>query len=370
MLELRPICENCGQPLPLDSTEAMICSFECTFCKACASSILYNTCPNCDDELRPRPIRNKKYLSEYPGSSKKIYKPVDPKKILELQRQKQADVHLLFSSDFYCITDFICHCRECSTSKPEYSNNFNIAFIRKGHFVYNVFRNSFDAHNSRVLINKPNYEYSVTHKGYEPDSCTIFNFTTEFYEELKEKYQFNRSLFFTNDDIHSLLLKTTAEAEYLHHTILENLREHNNSKLAIDNIVIEMVDHLLENLTDFSACKTLTENIKKNHLATIESAKAYIAENFSKDISLQELSRHCHVSPFHFSRLFKQFSSYSPHQYLQTTRLKHAEMLLKTTPLPITDICFQSGFNSLDYFSAAFAKKYKKAPSKYKAGIS
>lgn len=32
MLELRPVCENCGKKLPNDSTEAMICTFECTFC--------------------------------------------------------------------------------------------------------------------------------------------------------------------------------------------------------------------------------------------------------------------------------------------------------------------------------------------------
>lgn len=35
MLELRPSCEHCNTPLPPDSTEARICSFECTFCAAC-----------------------------------------------------------------------------------------------------------------------------------------------------------------------------------------------------------------------------------------------------------------------------------------------------------------------------------------------
>lgn len=370
MLELRPICENCGKPLPFDSSEAMICSFECTFCAACATDLLKNTCPNCDDALRPRPVRNKKWLKQYPVAVKKIYKPVDHKKILELQREKQADVHLLFQSDFYNITDFICHCQECSTSKTEYSENFNIAFIRKGHFVYNVFRNAFDAHNSRVLICKPNYEYSVTHKGYEPDSCTIFNFTTAFYEAMKEQYRFNRSPFFSNNDIHSLLLKTSAEAAYLHHTIFEKLQQQDHSKLEMDGLVIELLDHLMQNLQEFSAVTIIPDNIKKNHLATIESAKQYIAQNFATDISLQELSRHCHTSPFHFSRLFKQFSTYAPHQYLQSTRLKHAEMLLKTTSLPIGDICFMSGFNSLDYFSAAFARKYKTAPSLYKRSIS
>lgn len=47
MLEIRPICENCGKDLPNESTEAMICSFECTYCKDCVAELLHNVCPNC-----------------------------------------------------------------------------------------------------------------------------------------------------------------------------------------------------------------------------------------------------------------------------------------------------------------------------------
>ncbi|HTP81537.1 MAG TPA: DUF1272 domain-containing protein, partial [Alphaproteobacteria bacterium] len=47
MLEIRPTCENCNKPLPPDATDALICSFECTFCKACVDNVLDNVCPNC-----------------------------------------------------------------------------------------------------------------------------------------------------------------------------------------------------------------------------------------------------------------------------------------------------------------------------------
>jgi hypothetical protein len=52
MLEIRPICENCGKNLPNESTEAMICSFECTYCEDCVNAILYNVCPNCGGVLK------------------------------------------------------------------------------------------------------------------------------------------------------------------------------------------------------------------------------------------------------------------------------------------------------------------------------
>ena len=47
MLELRPSCENCDRDLPNDSPLAMICTYECTFCKDCVENVLENVCPNC-----------------------------------------------------------------------------------------------------------------------------------------------------------------------------------------------------------------------------------------------------------------------------------------------------------------------------------
>jgi len=57
MLELRPTCEHCHRALPPDSTEARICSYECTFCAGCAEGVFRNACPNCGGELVPRPTR-------------------------------------------------------------------------------------------------------------------------------------------------------------------------------------------------------------------------------------------------------------------------------------------------------------------------
>jgi len=54
-LELRPNCEYCDKDLPPASTEAQICSYECTFCADCVDNILYNVCPNCGGGFVPRP---------------------------------------------------------------------------------------------------------------------------------------------------------------------------------------------------------------------------------------------------------------------------------------------------------------------------
>ena len=80
MLEIRPTCEHCNKLLPFDSSEAMICTFECTFCKECVDSLLRNVCPNCGGGFEKRPIRPKTLLSKYPVSKKIIHKPVDLEK--------------------------------------------------------------------------------------------------------------------------------------------------------------------------------------------------------------------------------------------------------------------------------------------------
>ncbi|NVK23256.1 MAG: DUF1272 domain-containing protein [Kangiellaceae bacterium] len=82
MLELRPTCENCRKALPPHSTEAMICSYECTYCRDCVEHILLNVCPNCGGGFSPRPIRpQQEYvagvsLQHQPASTKEVFKPV------------------------------------------------------------------------------------------------------------------------------------------------------------------------------------------------------------------------------------------------------------------------------------------------------
>ncbi|MGM4981988.1 MULTISPECIES: DUF1272 domain-containing protein [Rhizobium] len=74
MLELRPNCECCDRNLPPESLDAMICTFECTFCVNCVGNVLGGICPNCGGELVQRPIRPAALLAKYPASTKRVLK--------------------------------------------------------------------------------------------------------------------------------------------------------------------------------------------------------------------------------------------------------------------------------------------------------
>ena len=74
MLDLRPNCECCDRDLPPEADNAMICTFECTFCTECATGKLGGYCPNCGGNLVARPVRPAPALAKYPASTKRIFK--------------------------------------------------------------------------------------------------------------------------------------------------------------------------------------------------------------------------------------------------------------------------------------------------------
>jgi hypothetical protein len=74
MLDLRPNCECCNKDLPPASTDAMICSFECTFCRDCAETTLGGRCPNCGGGLAARHVRPVEKLARYPASTVRVTK--------------------------------------------------------------------------------------------------------------------------------------------------------------------------------------------------------------------------------------------------------------------------------------------------------
>jgi len=86
MLEIRQCCENCGKSLPNDSNEAMICTFECTFCIQCVENILENVCPNCGGGFEKRPTQPHAQLGKYPMRMDNIFKPIKFNKFLKTNK--------------------------------------------------------------------------------------------------------------------------------------------------------------------------------------------------------------------------------------------------------------------------------------------
>lgn len=96
-------------------------------------------------------------------------------------------------------------------------------------------------------------------------------------------------------------------------------------------------------------------------------ARDTMDRSFAQALDVPALARVAHVSPAHFSRQFRATFGETPHRYLQRRRVERAMELLRETDHPVTEVCFDVGFNSLGTFSRTFRDIVGESPSSYRA---
>lgn len=99
----------------------------------------------------------------------------------------------------------------------------------------------------------------------------------------------------------------------------------------------------------------------------LQQAIEYIHEHLEQNLSITEMAQILQMSPYYFSRLFKQSTGLSPHQYLLKCRIEHAKQLLKTTSLAIAAIATQAGFVDQSHLARHFKRQVGILPSQFRA---
>ena len=102
----------------------------------------------------------------------------------------------------------------------------------------------------------------------------------------------------------------------------------------------------------------------------LRGLRHYIDGNLDTPITIRALSRKAALSPYHFIRVFCAVYKQTPHQYLIQRRIEKAKNLLRSTDLPITEICDVVGFKSLGSFSTLFRKLVGLSPRSYRKNAS
>ncbi|WWR16137.1 helix-turn-helix domain-containing protein [Lachnospiraceae bacterium JLR.KK008] len=116
------------------------------------------------------------------------------------------------------------------------------------------------------------------------------------------------------------------------------------------------------------ACRNISGKREEKSNSVVETAETYIKNNFNKDISLDEVSRVVNISPYYFSRIFKEGTGTNFIEYVTNIRIEKAKELLGTTEYSMKEICTMCGYADPNYFSRSFKKRVGVTPTEYKGG--
>jgi AraC-like DNA-binding protein len=101
-------------------------------------------------------------------------------------------------------------------------------------------------------------------------------------------------------------------------------------------------------------------------LARLRRVRDRIDREYAQPLDVEALARDAHMSPGHFSRLFRQAYGESPYSYLMTRRIERAMALLRRGDMTVTEVCFDVGCSSLGTFSTRFTELVGVPPSAYR----
>ena len=127
-----------------------------------------------------------------------------------------------------------------------------------------------------------------------------------------------------------------------------------------DSLKVWFVKKIIE------ACENISNEKKVPSSSVIDKAKSYIDENYMKEISLEDVSRAVDVSPYYFSKLFKDETGENFIDYLTSVRIESSKSLLQNGKMSIKEVCVESGYSDPNYFSRIFKKNTGVTPREYR----
>lgn len=149
-------------------------------------------------------------------------------------------------------------------------------------------------------------------------------------------------------------------------SIIEEFREKKEGyELALRGLAYQILTALLRTYTK-TAPNQSELDMQYRRLEQIKPAITYMEMHMAEKITLFELSEVTHLSPNHFSRVFKIVSGFSPMEFLNRIRVQKAAQLLLNTNKTIVEIAMDTGFNDSNYFSRSFKKCRSETPSEFR----
>ncbi|MBQ7793497.1 MAG: helix-turn-helix domain-containing protein [Clostridia bacterium] len=232
-----------------------------------------------------------------------------------------------------------------------YHNLFEIYLILSGSCSYFIDNKSYKLEAGDIVLIPEGVIHNTEYHN-DRHSRLLINCSKRYIPTSVTHYLPSMMYLYRNPDIRDEVAEifNTIEAEY-------------KNRSVFSEEVIRLSTHMLFFLLARNANRCTKAEAGNEY---IERAVGYIQQNFSRELTLGEVSELCSVSPEHFSRMFKKETGFGFCEYVTLLRLQRAEQLLKQEEgLAVSEIAEQCGFDDSNYFSARFKKMYGISPKKF-----
>jgi AraC family transcriptional regulator len=274
----------------------------------------------------------------------------------------------LYESPIVSVQDYTCHITQGESSVEESADSNSIVLMRHGAFSRHFGRKTVTADVNQAVFFSRDATYRVSHPSDCGDRGTVFTVSPRVLNDIVR--ELDSSIDEHPDEPFRFVTgPCSSEIFQRHRMIVQRLESADKQPLEplwADVSALQLVADVLESAFSQSGVthKQKRPGTSEDHAERAEAAREYLASHFGERITLDEVARAVHSSPFHLARVFQHHTGMALHRYLTQLRLRVALERLAEGSDDLTSLALELGFSSHSHFTDAFRREYGYPPSK------
>jgi AraC-like DNA-binding protein len=275
----------------------------------------------------------------------------------------------LHDSPVVSVSDYDCRAGRHGPAAEEHSVSNTIVLMRRGAFCKHFGRRGVTADVNQAVFFSRGSTYRVSHSADCGDRGTVFAPSARVLNDVLR--EFDPSIDDRPDQPFPFVTgPCDPDVFWRHHEFVRRLEAGPTDPLWADVTGLQLV---AEVLSAAFARHGLPRRRRRRgtdaaHAERAEAAKTYLAGRLGERITLDEVARAVHASPFHLARVFRQRTGVPLHRYLTRLRLRAALDRLTDGANDLTALALELGFSSHSHFTDAFRREFGRTPSQARGG--
>ena len=271
----------------------------------------------------------------------------------------------LYKSPIISVHDYCCHIERSGPGAEEESDANNIVLMRHGAFARHFGRRTTTADVNQAVFFSRESTYRVSHPADCGDRGTVFTVSPRVLNDIVRELDPSIDDH-PNQPFRFFTGPCDSGVFWRHRELVQRLESADPLEpLWADVTALQLVADVLESafVKHGVTRRPKREGTDVDHAERTEAAKTYLASRISERVTLDEVARAVHASPFHLARIFQQQTGVPVHRYLTQLRLRASLERLAAGASDLTELALELGFSSHSHFTDAFRREFGKSPS-------